>query len=90
MSSLQAASQDQEIGNAANAFSRQTVLIVGAPRSGTYLIVSELEKLFSIVTPLETHFIPLFQRYLTLWGDLTKEHNRRALLTDIFLFLPAL
>lgn len=87
MSVLQSSNHDREIGDTLNGSIRPTVLIVGAPRSGTYLLVSELEKLFSIVTPLETHFVPLFQRYLSLWGDLSIENNRRAMLADIFLFL---
>ncbi|MDD5450318.1 MAG: sulfotransferase [Desulfovibrionales bacterium] len=63
------------------------VLIVGAPRSGTYLLVTKLNALFSMAIPIETHFIPLFQRYLPLWGDLRNESNRSLLLECIYDFL---
>jgi len=63
------------------------VFIVGAPRSGTYLLVTRLSALFPLAIPVETHFMPLFQRVLPLWGDLGIEGNRRRLLACIYDFL---
>ncbi len=63
------------------------IFIVGCPRSGTYLLSSIMAREFGLAIPLETHFIPLFHRFLPLWGDLRREANRRRLLEDIFDFL---
>lgn len=63
------------------------IIIVGAPRSGTYWMVSVLNKEFGISFPSETHFIPLFNRYKFLWGNLEAPKNRRKLLKSIFEFL---
>ncbi len=63
------------------------VVIVGAPRSGTYWLVDLLQQRFNIIIPSETHFIPLFARYLWLWGDLRERKNRARLLRNIFEFL---
>ena len=63
------------------------VVVAGAPRSGTYLMVTHLEQHFSVATPLETHFIPLFNTWKFLWGDLSDKENRRVLVDDIFVFL---
>ena len=52
------------------------VIMVGAPRSGTYWVVDLLKSRFGIELPSETHFIPLFHRYLWLWGDLSRRNNR--------------
>lgn len=62
-------------------------LIVGAPRSGTYLLLTRLSNEFDIAFPVETHFIPLFYRFLYLWGDLSLLKNRRKLLLAIYTFL---
>lgn len=64
-----------------------SIIIVGAPRSGTYWVVDLLQTRFGIQFPSETHFIPLFSRYLWLWGDLSKASNRRRLLLNIYEFL---
>jgi hypothetical protein len=61
--------------------------MVGAPRSGTYWVVDLLQSRFQIQFPSETHFIPLFSRYLWLWGDLSWGVNRRRLLLNIYEFL---
>jgi len=63
------------------------LFIVGCPRSGTYLLSVLLNHHFSIALPTETHFIPLFQRFLFLWGDLSRPKNRKRLLDDVFEFL---
>lgn len=62
-------------------------LLIGCPRSGTFLLMAILEQCFNAATPVETHFIPLFQRYLPLWGDLSKRRNRARLLEAIYDFL---
>ena len=64
-----------------------SVIIVGAPRSGTYWLVDLLQTRFGIYFPSETHFIPIFSRYLWLWGDLSIALNRRRLLKNIYEFL---
>lgn len=64
-----------------------SIIIVGAPRSGTYWVVDLLQTRFNIHFPSETHFIPLFSRYLWLWGDLSNTVNRRRLLSNIYEFL---
>ncbi len=63
------------------------LFIVGCPRSGTYLLSMIINHHFSVAVPTETHFIPLFQRFLRLWGDLSKRANRRRLVGDILEFL---
>ncbi len=62
-------------------------ILVGSPRSGTFLLMAILEECFDIAAPLETHFIPYFERYRFLWGDLTYVKNRRKMLSAIFDFL---
>lgn len=62
------------------------VAIVGCPRSGTYLLAHHLNSRFSVALPAETHFIPLFERVLWLWGDLSRPVNRARLLDAIFWF----
>ncbi len=64
-----------------------SVIIVGAPRSGTYWVVDLLQTRFGIHFPSETHFVPLYSRYLWLWGDLSIAANRRRLLKSIYEFL---
>lgn len=62
-------------------------LIVGCPRSGTYLLSLLLSRHYSIAFPVETHFIPLFRRVAFLWGNLAKRKNRERLLRGIYDFL---
>lgn len=63
------------------------VYIAGCPRSGTYLLALLLGCAFDIAIPVETHFIPLFERVLFLFGDLREYANRRRLLMCIYDFL---
>lgn len=63
------------------------VHIVGCPRSGTYLTVVNLSSQFDVAIPVETHFIPLFHRYKSLWGNLESYENRLRLLDAIYEFL---
>lgn len=63
------------------------VVVLGAPRSGTYWLVDILDRHFDIRIPTETHFIPVFGRYLGLWGDLEKRGNRKRLLRNIYEYL---
>jgi hypothetical protein len=62
------------------------LIITGCPRSGTSLLSAELTRRYDIAIPFETHFVPIFQRWLSLYGDLHKAVNRRRLLNDIYLF----
>ncbi|NQX89577.1 MAG: sulfotransferase [Halioglobus sp.] len=64
-----------------------SLIVVGAPRSGTYWVVDLLQNHFGIQFPSETHFVPLYARYLWLWGDLSIAANRRRLLVNIYEFL---
>lgn len=64
-----------------------SVIIVGAPRSGTYWLVDLLQTRFGVHFPSETHFVPLYARYLWLFGDLSVPDNRRRLLESIYEFL---
>lgn len=66
-----------------------SVVVVGAPRSGTYWVVDLLQTRLGIHIPTETHFFPLFQRYLWFWGDLRKASNRRRLLKNIYEFVES-
>ena len=63
------------------------VFIVAAQRSGTNLLLLMLQSHFSISIPIETRFIPLFQRYRFLWGNLKKYTNRKRMLECIYDFL---
>jgi hypothetical protein len=65
----------------------QGLFVIGCPRSGTYLLSTLLSTRFGVALPLETHFIPLFARFLPLWGDLANKRNRKALMSDIIDFL---
>ena len=76
------ATYDQDLQQCNSGF----ILIQGCPRSGTYLIASMLSKYFNVKIPIETHFIPLFAGRIQMWGDLTLEKNRIALLADIYAF----
>lgn len=66
-----------------------SVIVVGAPRSGTYWVVDLLQTRLGIHIPSETHFFPLFARYIRLWGDLSRDDNRRRLLRNIYEFVQA-
>jgi hypothetical protein len=66
---------------------RPAIIIVGAPRSGSYLLATMLESAFDVAIPVDTHFIPLFARHAHLWGNLEELDNRAALLADIYRFL---
>lgn len=66
---------------------RGFVFIVGCPRSGTFLLTTMLNASISVAIPVETHFVPLFKRYLFLFGDLSKHSRRKRLLECIFDFL---
>lgn len=63
------------------------VSVLGCCRSGTSLLATLLERYYGVAIPFESHFIPLFQRYIWLWGDLSKSKNRRRLLDTIFDFV---
>ncbi|MGB1139721.1 MAG: sulfotransferase [Halioglobus sp.] len=74
---------------AAASRSSLAVVIVGAPRSGTYWVVDLLQTRLGVHIPTETHFFPLFQRYLWFWGDLSIAGNRRRLLKNIYEFIES-
>jgi len=61
--------------------------IIGCCRSGTTILGRIIERRLKVAIPWEAHFIPIFQRFAWLWGDLAKEKNRRRLLEAIFDFL---
>lgn len=62
--------------------------IIGCPRSGTYLLSNILDQSGQIAIPTETHFIPLFDRYVFLAGNIRSSGNARArLLKAIYAFL---
>lgn len=63
------------------------VIVIGAPRSGTYWVVDILNSHFGISFPSETHFIPIFKRYSFLFGNLKRHNNRRRLLRAILQFI---
>ncbi|MEW5722866.1 MAG: sulfotransferase [Thermodesulfobacteriota bacterium] len=63
------------------------IFIVGCPRSGTYLFSLMLSSQLPVAVPVETHFLPLFRRFLPLWGDLNVYENRELLLKNIYEFL---
>jgi len=65
---------------------RPIVLVVGCPRSGTYLLSLMLDSEFGYALPVETHFIPLFVPYLHWFGALDSPRNRGRLLDCIFDF----
>jgi hypothetical protein len=66
---------------------RPIYFIIGCPRSGTYLLSSILNASGRIAIPTETHFVPLFQPYLWMAGNLQHLNSRRRLLRAIFIFL---
>ncbi len=63
------------------------IIIVGAPRSGTTLLTLNLEAKFGFAIPVETHFIPLFQKSLWCWGGLKNFRNRKRVIDCIYGFL---
>jgi len=65
----------------------EMVFVIGCPRSGTYLLTTLLSEFTDISFPVETHFIPLFEPFLPLWGDLALKRNRQRLLKCIYDFL---
>lgn len=65
------------------------IIVCGCPRSGTYLLSSQLIKL-GIALPVETHYIHLFHKFLFLWGDLSKRKNRQHLLASVKMFIKIL
>lgn len=75
------------VGSNASRTGAGAVFIAGCPRSGTYLLSLLLGSAFDIAIPVETHFIPLFERVLFLFGDLREYANRRRLLMCIYDFL---
>jgi len=66
---------------------KPNIIVIGAPRSGTYWMVDVLQRRFEIAFPSETHFIPIFEQFLWMYGDLRKVKNRSKLLIDIFTFI---
>ena len=44
------------------------------------MINEYLQSSLGIAIPIETHFIPHFQKYLGLWGDLRVPHNASSLI----------
>ena len=63
------------------------VFVVGCPRSGTYLLSLMLGAECGVAIPVETHFIPLFERFLPVFGDLSVRRNRERLVQCIYDFL---
>lgn len=61
--------------------------IIGCPRSGTYLLSNILNQSGKIAIPTETHFIPLFDRYAFLAGNLQNLRAKARLLKAIYAFL---
>lgn len=62
------------------------IVINGCPRSGTSLVETLLAKKFNGALMPESHFIPLFPRFLKLWGDVKIEHCRQKLIDAIYDF----
>jgi hypothetical protein len=56
------------------------ILLCGCGRSGTTLLAQHFGTALNIAMPDETHFIPLFRRYLALWGDVNDPARQRDLL----------
>lgn len=65
----------------------QIVVILGCPRSGTTLLQALLARWFGAAVAAESHFIPLFAAYASLWGDLAKPAKRRLLAEIVFEFM---
>jgi|GEM_PF-2014459 len=63
------------------------ILITGCARSGTTLLASLVEKELSVAIPVDTNVVPLFQKFLFLWGDLRRDRNRQRLLAALIEFL---
>ena len=66
------------------------VIIFGAPRSGTYLLSTLLQRHFSIAIPVETHLVPIFSKKLWAFGNLKKISNRLRLLDCIYNYVEIL
>lgn len=63
------------------------IFVVGCPRSGTYLLSNILDRSGQIAIPTESHFIPLFNRFVAILGNLNDLGNRTRLLRAIYAFL---
>lgn len=63
------------------------IFVVGCPRSGTYLLSNILDGSGQIAIPTETHFIPLFNQYIAVFGNLNDLRCRSRLLRAIYAFL---
>ena len=63
------------------------IFVVGWPRSGTYLLSNILNHCRQIAIPTELHFIPLFNRFVPLFGNLNDLRNRARLFRAIYVFL---
>ena len=66
------------------------VIIFGAPRSGTYLLSTLLQRHFSIAIQVETHLVPIFSKKLWAFGNLKKISNRLRLLDCIYNYVEIL
>ena len=62
------------------------VLICGCPRSGTYLLATELGTQLDVAIPVESHFIPHFRRFQSLWRPLENPRRAAELLSAIAAF----
>tara|TARA_B110000027_G_C16122545_1_gene304196 strand:- start:13613 stop:14641 length:1029 start_codon:yes stop_codon:yes gene_type:complete len=66
------------------------ITIFGAPRSGTYLLSTLLQRHFSIAIPVETHLAPVFSKKLWAFGNLSKASNRLRLLNCMYNYIEIL
>lgn len=65
------------------------IVIVGTQRSGTTLLQKLISENLNLAAAFESYFIPIFEKYRYLWGDLTKLKNRKNMLDAIFLYLES-
>lgn len=63
------------------------IFVVGCPRSGTYLLSNILNSSGQIAIPTESHFIPLFNRFVAMFGNLNDSRARARLLNAVYDFL---
>lgn len=63
------------------------IVIVGTQRSGTTLLQKLIAHNLQLATAFESYFIPLFDRFKFLWGNLEKTENRTKLVEAIFIYL---
>jgi len=66
---------------------KDMIFVVGCPRSGTYLLSNILDGSGQIAIPTESHFIPLFNRFVPMFGNLNDSRGRIRLLRAIYDFL---